>query len=407
MRQEAVDGMSMRDEAGDISMTHEASALLEWHGLNDLLINLGLNIAVNATLDDLVDQLGNLTDSAEWGELTAGVCEPPDPTTHLHVPLLVLNVLLSLPILGGNALTLVLVCRYPRLHTPAGLYAVSLAAADLCMGLVTPVYAALNYGRHALPRPDLYASCSWCLYLLQVSATTSNLTLLALTVDRYVAVVRPLRYPALVTPRAVVAAVAAAWTYGPLISLTLLAAAPGEFNRNGGTLCSVVRFVPMWYFFGVFIPHMLLTNVVGKALYSHILCIARRQGQADQRLGYTATNRRALTMSAKLIAMFTVCWMPYFVLNSVVYLQAPDTPDAVFVALEFSKILGALKSALNPVVYFWNNKDFRTCLGKMCQCFSRKGRKVDDFPGNKVKTEEKLDKVDMRKTSTVTTASQL
>lgn len=357
-------------------------ALLEgvhqWEHFWEILRTI-LKIHDNVTNAEIAEAVpDNITSLETWTEMTAEVCLVPDATVPFHTILLVSNILLSSLILLGNGLTILLIWKYEVLQRVSNLFAVSMAVADMCMGLVLVVYSLINYSDYHQPLEQMYITCFWCLYLLQVSATISNLTLLSMTADRYIAVIHPLRYTEIMTYKIAFTLVFAIWVYTPLMSMTLLAATQGEFSRIGGPRCSVARLVPCWYFFGVFIPHMLLTNVISKCLYAHILCVAKKRVKDDkERFGIEAENNRALMMTAKLVIMFSICWAPYFVFHTVIYIMEMDTPAQIYTALEFSKIFAALKAIFNPIVYYWNNKDFRECFRHMCPRLSRKIRKVE------------------------------
>ncbi|XDV54612.1 hypothetical protein PO909_022861 [Leuciscus waleckii] len=95
-----------------------------------------------------------------------------------------------------NLLVIVSISHFKKLHTPTNLIILSLAVADLLMGLVMPIDAT----RHI--ETCWYFGDTFCKLFIIIlglvfSASLSNLVLIA--VDRYVAVCHPLQYPQKIT----------------------------------------------------------------------------------------------------------------------------------------------------------------------------------------------------------------
>ena len=113
----------------------------------------------------------------------------------------------------GNGVVILLIARRRRLRTAPNLYILSLAVADLCIGLfVVPFTYACSSG----------FSCDWSLaknfYNLLFYVSVGNLCLM--TADRYLAVVHPFRYVAgCANPRKIALFIALAWLLPTLLSL--------------------------------------------------------------------------------------------------------------------------------------------------------------------------------------------
>lgn len=111
------------------------------------------------------------------------------------------SVFLAIATIPGNFLVCLAVLRDPfhELRTPFNYLLFSLAAADLIVGIVMdPISAAFHFGE-GLKLDLLDIRVLHILYF--IVCTASILTLAALSVDRYYAVMTPLRYKTKLTPR--------------------------------------------------------------------------------------------------------------------------------------------------------------------------------------------------------------
>ena len=112
---------------------------------------------------------------------------------------------------GGNLLVCLAVLLSRRLRRRANCFVISLAVTDLLLGLlVLPLSASLELRGGGWPLGG--ALCNLYISLDVMLCTASILTLLAVSVDRYLAISLPLGYHRRVTPCRVALALAAIWT---------------------------------------------------------------------------------------------------------------------------------------------------------------------------------------------------
>ncbi|XP_048037735.1 trace amine-associated receptor 13c-like [Megalobrama amblycephala] len=107
-----------------------------------------------------------------------------------------------------NLLVIISISHFKKLHTPTNLIILSLAVADLLMGLVMPLDAT------RLIETCWYFGDTFCGLFIMIlgllfSASLSNLVLIA--VDRYVAVCHPLLYPQKITTTKTLASICLSW----------------------------------------------------------------------------------------------------------------------------------------------------------------------------------------------------
>lgn len=108
----------------------------------------------------------------------------------LNVPYTTLEILVAFFAIVGNAMVIIVFHRERRLRRRTNYYIVSLALADLLVGLLGIPFAIL--ASIGLPK-NLY-SCLFTVSLLIVLCTISIFCLVAVSIDRYWAILYPLAY---------------------------------------------------------------------------------------------------------------------------------------------------------------------------------------------------------------------
>lgn len=111
-------------------------------------------------------------------------------TLELNIPYTVLEILVAVMAIVGNAMVICVFQRERRLRRRTNYYIVSLALADLLVGMLGIPFAIL--ASVGLPK-NLYA-CLFTVSLLVVLCTISIFCLVAVSVDRYWAILYPLAY---------------------------------------------------------------------------------------------------------------------------------------------------------------------------------------------------------------------
>lgn len=139
----------------------------------------------------------------------------------LAVTVAVLLVFLFSPmILIGNSLVLVAMYRFKRLRTPSNYLVMSLATSDLGIGMFMPIGMYLELGG-----AKNFTSSRVCLFSYGVAISlccVSVLVMVAIAVDRFTSLARPLRYPNLITHSAVERYIMVFWAYSSLVGFTPL-----------------------------------------------------------------------------------------------------------------------------------------------------------------------------------------
>lgn len=156
---------------------------------------------------------------------------------------ILVSIVLLFVILGtivGNVLVCIAVCMVRKLRRPCNYLLVSLALSDLCVAvLVMPMallYEVLEKWNFGPVLCDIWVSFD------VLCCAASILNLCAISVDRYLAITKPLEYGVKRTPRRMMLCVALVWLAAACISLPPLIILGNEHeDEHGNPMCSVCQ----------------------------------------------------------------------------------------------------------------------------------------------------------------------
>lgn len=176
-------------------------------------------------------------------------------------------------IFGGNTLTILAICWSRKLRAiTSNWFVLALAMSDQLVGVTLPYHLAFYTGAH-LGREHV-----WCMlrfFLIIIACCVSIWNLIAIAVDRYVAIVYPLHYLRFVTRRVAVAVMGAGWLVGVGIG-----AVPMVWNNwRTAQECEFDEVLPRWYVVGVVTPLFSAVWLCMLVLYVRIWSEASRQAK--------------------------------------------------------------------------------------------------------------------------------
>ena len=171
----------------------------------------------------------------------------------------------------GNLLVLVAFARYRRLRSVTNYYVISLAVADLLVALVgIPSAVATSVGLPRQFRVCLVMNC-----VLMLLCTGSILSLVAVTVDRFWAIVRPLSYSADMTRRRALVVIACCWTTATVVGL--LPAAGWNAGEPRQPRCFFMEVMDFRYLAFVYFATIVAPTLFMAVVYVFIFKVVRRQ----------------------------------------------------------------------------------------------------------------------------------
>lgn len=275
-------------------------------------------------------------------------------TAGLHSQLIffsVLHAVFAITAIVGNTLILIALRKKTSIHPPSKVLFRSLAASDLCVGIIVQPCQVI-YGLAVVH--ERWQIC-YVVYLLtygigSVLCGVSLGTLSVISVDRLLALLLGLRYKQIVTIKRVYVAGIAFWISSILIVL-----------------------IPIWshaVWEIIVIAFQSLCLVTSIYCYTRIFLRLRRhqsqvrddaQEQANRATQVDITRYGKVLWSAVWVQLaLGLCYLPYILLSTFAYreLRRRKSPE-FYLAVESTVALIYFNSSLNPILYCWKMKEVR------------------------------------------------
>ncbi|KAL6102792.1 sstr5 [Pungitius sinensis] len=282
----------------------------------------------------------------------------------------------------GNTLVIYVVIRYTKMKTVTNLYILNLALADELYILGIP-FLGTNSVLSYWPFGDFL--CKVCMTADAMSQFTSTFCLTVMSIDRYLAVVHPMRSAKWRKPQVAKIFNAVVWVVSFLVVLpvTIYSNVQEELNA-----CNITWPEPRELQSIIFI---LYTSILGFFCPLVVIClcyllIVIKVRSAGVRAGITnrrKSERKVTRMVVIIVMVFVLCWLPFFTTNLVnlVYIIPENLAGVYF----FLVILTYVNSCANPILYGFLSENFKQsfqkalCLQKpkgICTTSQMDGRKT-------------------------------
>ncbi|XP_053330044.1 adenosine receptor A1-like [Spea bombifrons] len=306
----------------------------------------------------------------------AGLSAPQVATT--NIPYLVSEVLTAVLSVVGNTLICLAVFSDRRLRTVTNYFLLSLATADILVGAVAiPCAILLDLG---ITRCSLY-TCLLMLCNLMTFSQASIFGLLAVAVERYICILCPFHYRALVTPKASFLIILGTWLLAALTGLMPLMGWHKPFPPDGECFFSTLMsdsYMVYVIFFGCVIPPLGAMLVLYVRIFMEIRKQIRQIAEWEVDISRRSRRRRVVVRELRMatslfivVFCFVLCWFPIHLLN-VVRLYCPTCMVPAELILS-AVILSHANSAINPIIYVFRIRAFRKAIETTLQCFCASG----------------------------------
>ena len=284
----------------------------------------------------------------------------------------------------GNSLVTITFLMNASLRTSTNFFIINMAISDLLSSLTNwPLYATEGspLKNNVIEGSMATFVCKFGHYSRAISQAVSVQNLLLIVIDRYIAIVLPLK-SILVTRRFRAALLSFTWIFSLLIAFPY--AWTSKIIKEGHqTHC---RTFASWskmeqsvfYSVGFFIFYCVpLFSII--VLYSRIMKSLRQttpggEEQENVRTRKRYQNRIVMKVFIWIVSAFFICWTPlcvYIVLRKIVPTShfAKD-PCMVFVGL-FFYVFPTLSTVINPIILFASSTRFSGALQETVGCFIR------------------------------------
>ncbi|XP_063232134.1 tachykinin-like peptides receptor 86C [Bacillus rossius redtenbacheri] len=286
---------------------------------------------------------------------------------------------------GGNAIVMWIVLAHRRMRTVTNYFLVNLSVADLLMSLLNCVFNFVFMVNSDWPFGAAY--CTANNFISHASVAASSFTLVAISADRYMAIVRPLQHS--LSRKKARLAVAAVWTCSTSLAAPCLLFSTTRTRRYAGEQTRTVCYMEwpdgafpnslMEYMYNiVFLGLTYLAPVtVMLVCYSRMACElwgARAVGELTRRqFESIRAKRKVILMFIIVVSIFAICWLPYHGFFIYSYHNTAMTKanyvQHVYLAFYW---FGMANAMVNPAIYYWMNSRFRLYFKQaLClRCFT-------------------------------------
>ncbi|XP_050982680.1 trace amine-associated receptor 13c-like [Labeo rohita] len=245
-----------------------------------------------------------------------------------------------------NLLVIVSISHFKQLHTPTNVLILSLAVADLIAGLILMPVQGMK-----LIEPCWYFGeifCSIFPLILYVVVTASLGNLVIISVDRFIAVNDPLRYPLKVTTNRLIVSIVVNWLFSFIYSFYLLYESLLYPERNHSCIGECVLYIRLEYLILDSFVCLVAPCCVIISLYVKICFVANYQAKHFNSV--TDKKARSEKKAAKtlgiVVLVYLLCWMPYYLTTLSL---GHDENDALLINI--MQWIVCMNSLMNPLIY--------------------------------------------------------
>ena len=256
----------------------------------------------------------------------------------------VLSLFLCILTIVGNGFVIFLVCRKRQLRTETNTFIVSLAVADSAVGMIAaPSYFLCNMINECISdkKASSFVINVW-VFILYASGTN----LCSLVLERYIAVVKPLKYITFMTSRRVIQMVVTSWAIPFLFAIISFAMRLNSFHRLSAYFHLLFEVILCVIFIFCVVSMFL---VVYKNSKNRIL---PRQMQLNKRFAKVQSQK---TSAVKWLALVTCVFLScygLFMHCSLLSITGHQCED-----FHYKVPLQVINSGINPIAYALFKRD--------------------------------------------------
>ncbi|XP_034995177.2 alpha-1A adrenergic receptor isoform X1 [Zootoca vivipara] len=292
----------------------------------------------------------------------------------------------------GNILVILSVACHKHLQSVTHYYIINLAVADLLLtSTVLPfsaIFEILGYWVFGRIFCNIWAAVD------VLCCTASIMSLCVISIDRYIGVSYPLRYPAIVTEKRGLLALLCVWVLSLVISIGPLFGWKQPAPEDE-TICQI-NTDPGYVLFSA-LGSFYLPLIIILAMYCQVYVVAKRESKGlscglktersqseevtlrihrrtiTETTGSTPSTKHKSNFSVRLlkfsrekkaakslgivVGCFILCWLPFFIIMPIGSFFPESKPSETIFKIAFW--LGYLNSCINPIIYPCSSQEFK------------------------------------------------
>ncbi|XP_066569462.1 trace amine-associated receptor 13c-like [Amia ocellicauda] len=248
----------------------------------------------------------------------------------------------------GNLMVIISISHFKQLHTPTNLLVLSLAVADLLVGVIVMPFQLIILIESCWYFGHLFCTIYNLVKSVPTCVSVNNVALIA--IDRYIAVCDPLLYSTKITVKRACSVILFNWVFSLLYSLALLYfsgnfTSADEFNSCLGDCMLLINEVCI--IIDLLVEFIIPCSVM-IVLYVKIFVVVKRHVKViscltdNSKISITSERKAAKTLGV-LVFVFLLCLVPYYICSLVFANVSNYSVLMVFLLY--------LNSTVNPMIY--------------------------------------------------------
>ena len=287
--------------------------------------------------------------------------------------------------LAANSLIVMIVYKTPNLRKPINYFIANMASSDLLFPIFFIPWnlSRLHTTSLLIGGPLGQAFCKLVPFFGDVSIGVSIQNLILIAVDRFGAVVLPLRSPLIrskLCPFFILATwIVAAAVTSPYLFANEMVESPGpegnwcvaKWKKVFGESSSLANFILAYHTLFLYLPVMLIVilySIIFIKLKTKVPPGEQSTNNLQQR---KRRNRNVLQMSIAIVTMFVLCWLPGSISFLIILYQDSSTHFScsfwryLYVSVY---ITANAYCAINPIICFMFSSNYRKALKRLLKC---------------------------------------
>ena len=281
--------------------------------------------------------------------------------------------------LMANCFIVMIVYKTPALRKPINYFIACMAISDLLYSIFwIPLYLSSLLTSWRIDGQLGQALCKLVPFFGDISFVVSIQNLVLIAVDRFGAVVFPLRSP-FIGSKLCPFFISAMWIVAGAVSSPNLLTfqlveysgeiqCQREWKTAFGESSSFTDFLLPICILLIFIPVIILV-----ILYSIILIKLKTQAHPGEQSANTQQhrkrqNRNVLQMSIAIVLVFVSCWLPFYTKLFVIEYSSVQFSCAVLLYFDVAVVMTVAYCAINPIICFVFSSNYRQGLKRLMNC---------------------------------------